>query len=234
MAIPTPGHTAGHTVLLYAERFLFTGDHLDFDRHEQHLSASFDYCWHSWPRQVESVEKLLAYDFQWVLPGHGQRVRLPRDTMRRQLSELVQRMWYCLHPAAAAAERLEGISPLAGELQSGACPSSAGIESRRIAGPCSPMSIRLMNCTARQLFIAFNAALLLALVARVEAAELRAGVARADITDHAAGPVHDPCYVKVLAQKNDDATVVLITIDAVAIGEIGLIRSYFRSACALN
>lgn len=28
LAIPTPGHTRGHMVLLYRERFLFSGDHL--------------------------------------------------------------------------------------------------------------------------------------------------------------------------------------------------------------
>ena len=28
LAIPTPGHTRGHTVLLYRDYFLFTGDHL--------------------------------------------------------------------------------------------------------------------------------------------------------------------------------------------------------------
>lgn len=92
LAIPTPGHTAGHTVLLAENRFLFTGDHLDFDRHDERLSASYDYCWYSWPRQIESIEKLARHSFEWVLPGHGQRVKLPRDQMRRQLLELAQRM----------------------------------------------------------------------------------------------------------------------------------------------
>ena len=32
LAIPTPGHTKGHCVLLFQDRFLFTGDHLDWDR----------------------------------------------------------------------------------------------------------------------------------------------------------------------------------------------------------
>ena len=92
LAIPTPGHTAGHSALLFENRFLFTGDHLDFDRHEGRLSASYDYCWFSWPQQIESVEKLLSYNFEWVLPGHGQRVCLPASEMRRQVTELVQRM----------------------------------------------------------------------------------------------------------------------------------------------
>ena len=92
LAIPTPGHTSGHCVLLYAEKFLFTGDHLAFDRHRQRLTAFHDYCWDSWPRQTTSMQRLTAYAFEWILPGHGQRVHLPRDEMHRQLQDLVTRM----------------------------------------------------------------------------------------------------------------------------------------------
>lgn len=91
-AIPTPGHTSGHCVLLFDERFLFTGDHLYFDRHQQHLAAFHDYCWHSWPQQIESMQRLTQYRFEWVLPGHGQRVHLAGPEMQRQLTELVGRM----------------------------------------------------------------------------------------------------------------------------------------------
>ena len=70
LLIPTPGHTAGSTCLLYRE-FLFTGDHLWWNPARERLSASRTYKWHSWPRQLDSLEKLLAFDFTWVLPGHG-------------------------------------------------------------------------------------------------------------------------------------------------------------------
>jgi glyoxylase-like metal-dependent hydrolase (beta-lactamase superfamily II)/ferredoxin len=92
VAIPTPGHTVGHCVLLFNQRFLFTGDHLWFDRHMQRLSASRDYCWDSWPRQIESMQRLTQFRFEWVLPGHGQRVHLPADEMLNQLTGLVERM----------------------------------------------------------------------------------------------------------------------------------------------
>jgi glyoxylase-like metal-dependent hydrolase (beta-lactamase superfamily II)/ferredoxin len=92
LAIPTPGHTPGHCVLLFRGRFLFTGDHLAWDRYERRLTAFYDYCWYSWPRQVESMRRLAEFRFEWVLPGHGQRVRLPQDEMRRQMEELVVRM----------------------------------------------------------------------------------------------------------------------------------------------
>ena len=58
IAILTPGHTKGHCVLLFDERFLFTGDHLDWDRDEQQLSASENYCWYSWSQQGESMSRL--------------------------------------------------------------------------------------------------------------------------------------------------------------------------------
>jgi glyoxylase-like metal-dependent hydrolase (beta-lactamase superfamily II)/ferredoxin len=92
LAIPTPGHTEGHCVLLFQGRFLFTGDHLAWDRHGRQLKAFHDYCWYSWERQVESMRRLAAFDFEWVLPGHGQRVHLPRDDMRRHMRDLVSRM----------------------------------------------------------------------------------------------------------------------------------------------
>jgi glyoxylase-like metal-dependent hydrolase (beta-lactamase superfamily II)/ferredoxin len=74
------------------ERFLFTGDHLDWDRDARRLSASEDYCWYSWPRQAESVRRLADYPFEWVLPGHGQKVHLAADQMRAEILRLAATM----------------------------------------------------------------------------------------------------------------------------------------------
>lgn len=52
---------------------------------------------------------------------------------------------------------------------------------------------------------------------------LRAGIAKVDITDRQAGPVHDPCYAKALVLQRGKVSAVLVTVDAVAIGEIGRI-----------
>ena len=60
-----------------------------------------------------------------------------------------------------------------------------------------------------------------------DAAQLRAGAAKVDITNRDAGPVNDPLYVKALVLKSDATTAVLITVDAVAIGEIGSIKNDF-------
>lgn len=56
---------------------------------------------------------------------------------------------------------------------------------------------------------------------------LEAGVAKADITDYQAGPVNDPAYVKALVLTQGATTAVLITVDAVALGEIGRIGNEF-------
>ncbi|MBX9581471.1 MAG: MBL fold metallo-hydrolase [Gemmataceae bacterium] len=92
LAVPTPGHTKGHCVLLVQDRFLFTGDHLDWDRDRGRLAASEDYCWYSWPEQADSMRRLADYRFEWVLPGHGQRVHLPADEMRAEVLRLADEM----------------------------------------------------------------------------------------------------------------------------------------------
>lgn len=92
LVIPTPGHTRGHCALLHRGRFLFSGDHLWFNRERGRLGASRGVCWYSWPEQIASMERLLYYEFEWVLPGHGERVHLPVAEVRLQLRDLVERM----------------------------------------------------------------------------------------------------------------------------------------------
>jgi glyoxylase-like metal-dependent hydrolase (beta-lactamase superfamily II)/ferredoxin len=88
VAIPTPGHTRGHCALLHRE-FLFSGDHLWWSRRRGRLTASRDVCWYSWPEQVRSVRKLAGYEFEWVLPGHGERVHFAREEMRREMVTVI-------------------------------------------------------------------------------------------------------------------------------------------------
>lgn len=85
IAIPTPGHTRGHVVYLYRKKFLFTGDHLAWSPNRNTLTAFRSVAWYSWPEQIESMEKLLDYDFEWVLPGHGDIHHDKVDNMRQHL-----------------------------------------------------------------------------------------------------------------------------------------------------
>ncbi len=82
LLIPTPGHSPGSTCLLYRNRFLFAGDHLAWHADRQSLYAFRRYCWHDWNEQITSVRRLAGYQFEWLLPGHGRRVRLDRPAMR--------------------------------------------------------------------------------------------------------------------------------------------------------
>lgn len=92
LAIPTPGHTRGHTVLLYRDRYLFSGDHLWWSEAYDSLNASRSVCWYSWTEQTGSMERLLGYEFEWVLPGHGRRIHLDAPQMHQQLRQCLSRM----------------------------------------------------------------------------------------------------------------------------------------------
>ena len=76
-------------------------------------------------------------------------------------------------------------------------------------------------------FVLLSCIVLVSTSARPCLAELKAGVAKVDITNHDAGPVNDPLYAKALVLTDDQTTVVLITVDAVATEEIGSIKKEF-------
>jgi len=92
LILPTPGHTAGHQVLLHLDKHLFTGDHLWWDPETGRLDASRRYCWHSWSEQRRSMARLRELPFEWVLPGHGARHHAPAPKMARELEDLISRM----------------------------------------------------------------------------------------------------------------------------------------------
>jgi len=90
VAIPAPGHTRGHAVLLYKEKFLFTGDHLAWSARRRALTAFRDACWYSWTEQIRSMEKLLDFRFEWVLPGHGWRWQAASpEAMKEELTKCI-------------------------------------------------------------------------------------------------------------------------------------------------
>jgi glyoxylase-like metal-dependent hydrolase (beta-lactamase superfamily II)/ferredoxin len=91
--IPTPGHTRGHQVALWRDRYLFSGDHLAGSRRRGGLTAFRDACWYSWTEQTRSMERLLENSFTWVLPGHGERFRAESpEAMRRELARCIRWM----------------------------------------------------------------------------------------------------------------------------------------------
>jgi glyoxylase-like metal-dependent hydrolase (beta-lactamase superfamily II)/ferredoxin len=84
--IHVPGHTRGSCVLLVDDEYLFTGDHLW--AWEGRLAMGRSVSWYSWAEQKKSLRKLLDYRFEWVLPGHGRSLHLPRGRMREEVLAL--------------------------------------------------------------------------------------------------------------------------------------------------
>jgi glyoxylase-like metal-dependent hydrolase (beta-lactamase superfamily II)/ferredoxin len=93
LAIPVPGHTRGSIALLYKGEVLFTGDHLWGREGTARLAASRGVCWYSWAEQTRSMERLVEYEFSWVLPGHGAPLHAGSTAaMREELARLVDEM----------------------------------------------------------------------------------------------------------------------------------------------
>ncbi|MCC3433568.1 MAG: MBL fold metallo-hydrolase, partial [Microcoleus sp. PH2017_04_SCI_O_A] len=92
LIISVPGHTKGHTVLLYNNKFLFSGDHLAWSENLQHLIGFRTACWYSWAEQIKSMRNLANYSFEWVLPGHGRRYDADRETMQQQMQKCIDWM----------------------------------------------------------------------------------------------------------------------------------------------
>jgi glyoxylase-like metal-dependent hydrolase (beta-lactamase superfamily II)/ferredoxin len=92
LLIPTSGHTRGHQVLLYRDKIMFTGDHLAWSLARETLTAFRDACWFSWKEQTRSMAKLLAYSFEWVLPGHGRIHHGSAEEMHEHLVRCVETM----------------------------------------------------------------------------------------------------------------------------------------------
>lgn len=93
LAIPTPGHTAGHVMYLVDDATLLTGDSLSWVPERDGLWAEEGVCWHSWPQQLASLRRLLDHQFVRVLPTHGipsptLKVDVMHDRLRQLLAEL--------------------------------------------------------------------------------------------------------------------------------------------------
>ena len=88
--IPVPGHTPGSMALLYRDEFLFSGDHLWWEPESHQLGTPEHLVWNE-VQLIQSCKRLLGFTFEWVLPGHGHRVHLPQEKMKKALSQLVER-----------------------------------------------------------------------------------------------------------------------------------------------
>lgn len=90
--IPVPGHTKGSVCFLYQNKYLFTGDHLAFSPELGHLYAFKGACWYDFKTQIKSMEKLLDYDFEYVLPGHDAPYFASKELMQDSLKKCISWM----------------------------------------------------------------------------------------------------------------------------------------------
>ena len=88
--IPVPGHTDGSMALHVAGRYLFTGDHMSWDREINGLRLATVYVWDEETLR-RSAAKLAEFSFEWILPGHGDRMHLSSDRMKEELRLLLKR-----------------------------------------------------------------------------------------------------------------------------------------------
>jgi glyoxylase-like metal-dependent hydrolase (beta-lactamase superfamily II)/ferredoxin len=89
----TPGHTRGHCVLLWDDKYLFTGDHFAWLAERGRFGSFRDACWYSWTVQIGSVQKLALFDnVEWIFPGHGKWAPVAKGKFPAIVREAVRRM----------------------------------------------------------------------------------------------------------------------------------------------
>ncbi|WP_405803308.1 MBL fold metallo-hydrolase [Streptomyces sp. NBC_01187] len=92
-AHPLPGHTRGSVLYTADERYCFSGDSLYWSRATADLEVAESVTWYS----IEELAASLALTadrlhFEWLLPGHGDRKRLPAREMAGRMKQLTSRV----------------------------------------------------------------------------------------------------------------------------------------------
>jgi glyoxylase-like metal-dependent hydrolase (beta-lactamase superfamily II) len=89
---PLPGHTRGSVLYLADDRYCFSGDSFYWSRTTGDLEVAESVTWYSIEELAASLARTAGrLRFEWVLPGHGDRRRLPADEMSRRLRALAER-----------------------------------------------------------------------------------------------------------------------------------------------
>ncbi|MFF3976001.1 MBL fold metallo-hydrolase [Streptomyces sp. NPDC001828] len=89
---PLPGHTRGSVLYLADNRYCFSGDSFYWSRAAGDLAVADSVTWYSIEEQAASLARNAGrLRFEWVLPGHGDRHRLPAAEMSRRLRALTER-----------------------------------------------------------------------------------------------------------------------------------------------
>ncbi|MEU5952408.1 MBL fold metallo-hydrolase [Streptomyces sp. NPDC047525] len=92
VAFPLPGHTRGSVLYLADQRYCFSGDSFYWSRTTADVEVADSVTWYSIEELAASLARTAhQLRFEWLLPGHGDRQRLPGDDMAQRLRQLTTR-----------------------------------------------------------------------------------------------------------------------------------------------
>jgi glyoxylase-like metal-dependent hydrolase (beta-lactamase superfamily II) len=92
IAHPLPGHTEGSVLFLADDTYCFTGDSFYWSRAAGDLAVAESVTWYSIHELAASLARTAPkIRFEWVLPGHGDRMRRPAGEMAARLADLAAR-----------------------------------------------------------------------------------------------------------------------------------------------
>lgn len=98
IAHPLPGHTEGSVLYVADDRYCFSGDSIYWSRTTGDVEVAENVTWYSITELASSLARSVGrLRFEWLLPGHGGRKRLPTAEMRRRLHALAARV-HALQP----------------------------------------------------------------------------------------------------------------------------------------
>jgi len=92
VAFPLPGHTRGSVLYVADERYCFSGDSFYWSRTTADVEVAHSVTWYSIEELAASLARTVGrLRFEWLLPGHGDRRRLPGADMARRMRRLAAR-----------------------------------------------------------------------------------------------------------------------------------------------
>jgi glyoxylase-like metal-dependent hydrolase (beta-lactamase superfamily II) len=91
-AHPLYGHTEGSVIYVADDTYCFSGDSFYWCRTTGDIEVFKDVTWFSIRDQAASLQRTVPrLRFEWLLPGHGDRRRLPAPEMARRMRDMADR-----------------------------------------------------------------------------------------------------------------------------------------------
>lgn len=91
-ACPVPGRTEGSVLYLADGTYCFSGDSFYWSRTDADVAVAESVTWYSLSELAASLARTAPLTrFEWLLPGHGDRKRLPADEFGRRMRDLAAR-----------------------------------------------------------------------------------------------------------------------------------------------